>query len=167
MFWKLISALIGSRWRAFCGLSQDRFLAVATTALDDLGYRYDLEETSTTRGERTMLGAAERGHRFAVSDPVSFDVTVITATTDPVADLVMSVFVTEEQQSDITSDLCVVTLSPVTAATREEIARFVTAVIGASETPPWKLTHHIRFRLAVLLRLKVRLLWKYWLHASN
>lgn len=167
MFWKLVSLLVGSQWRTFCGFSQERFVEAAVTALDDLGYQYGFEETTATQGEQTLLGAEEGGKRLTVSAPTSFDVTVITATMDPITNFALSVFVTEERLDEITSDLCIVTLRPVTDETRREIARLVAAIVAESETPPWKLTHHIKFRLAVLLRLKVRLLWKYWLHVAT
>ena len=166
MFWKGVSLLVGSQWRAFCGLSQEQFVSIARTVLDDLGYQYRIEEVAVTQGEQTLLGADEDGRRFVVSSPTSFEVEVITATVDPVTNFAMSVTVTEEEQADIVSDLCVVTLRPVTTDSRREIARFMSDVIATSDSPPWQLTHHIKFRLAVLLRLKVRLLWKYWDHVS-
>lgn len=162
MFWKLISVFVGSHWRTFCGLSPDDFLAVAKAALDELGFGYSVEEIETTQSEQTMLGADETGVRLVVFHPVSFDVDIITATLDPVTKFAMTFFVTERRREELTADLCVVTVNKVTDETRPSVARFMTLVMETSDRPPWKLTHHIGFRLAVLLRLKVRVLWTYW-----
>lgn len=162
MIWKLVAVFVGSRWRAFCGFSPEDFSGIASAALDELGYEYSIQEIETTQGEQTMLGADETGRRVSVTDPVPFDVDVITATVDPVTKIMLSFFVTKERRKEATGGLCVVTISDITDETRLSIARFMTRVMAMSDRPPWKLTHHIGFRLAVLLRLKVRVLWTYW-----
>lgn len=167
MIWKLISILIGSRWRTFCGLSQDDFLANVVAVLDELGYRYERTEVTTTQGEKRLLGAENTGVRVVVSHPVAFDITVIAATVDPMTNFMMTLFVTENDIKRMTTDLSVVTVSNINNETRPLAGQFMTRVIEECEPPPWKLTHHLKFRLAILLRMKVKLLWTYWLHATN
>ena len=41
---KLVSLLVGSQWRTFCGFSEVRFRSFATTTLDSLDYEYTVEE---------------------------------------------------------------------------------------------------------------------------
>jgi hypothetical protein len=162
MRWKLVSLLVGSRWRTFCGLSEERFRSLARTALDSLDYAYTVEEMETTSGEQAMLGSDEAGSRIAVSVPAAFEIEVVDAKIDPATNIAMSFLLPEDRTEEMTADLCVVTLSPVAEETRSTIARFMTRLIAESDRPPWKLTHHIKFRLAVLLRIKVKLLWGYW-----
>lgn len=159
---KLVSLLVGSQWRTFCGFSEVRFRSFATTTLDSLDYEYTVEEMETTSGEQAMLGSDETGSRIAVSAPVSFEIEVVSASADPATKIAMAFLLPEDRQEEMTTDLCVVTISPIDEETRPVIARFVTHLIEESDRPPWKLTHHIKFRLAVLLRLKVKLLWRYW-----
>lgn len=162
MFWRVVGLIVGSEWRSFCGLGPDRFLELSTDVLDDLGYRYTVEEMSTTRGERTMLGAEETGDRIVVSEPVPFRIEVIRARNDPVGGAALSLVLPEERREELTDELSVVTLREVDDATREAMATFVDRVIAESDRPPWKVSHHVGFQLAVLLRYKVRLLWEYW-----
>ncbi|MCH7660978.1 MAG: hypothetical protein IH933_10505, partial [Euryarchaeota archaeon] len=92
----------------------------------------------------------------------SVEIEVVSASVDPATNITMSFLLPEDRQDEMTTDLCVVTVSPIDEETRPVIARFMTHLIEESDRPPWKLTHHIKFRLAVLLRLKVKLLWGYW-----
>lgn len=163
MLSKLLSLFIGSRWRTFCGFSQETFLARTEQALCELDYEYHIEDLPATAGERVMLGADD-GDRVSVSSPESFDIDIIVATIDPLTGFGLQFFVPEDQREEMTSDLCVVDISVIDKTTRPVIARFVERVVELSERPPWRLTHHISFRLAILLRLKIRLLWQYWLN---
>lgn len=160
---KLLSLLIGSRWRTFCGFSRKAFLVRTERALRELEYDYRVEDLPTTAGERVMLGAGD-GNRVSVCAPEAFDIDIIEATVDPLTDFGLKIFVPEDQRKEMTTDLCVVDISVVDETTRPAIARFIERVVEPSERPPWRLTHHVGFRLAVLLRLKVRLLWRYWLN---
>jgi hypothetical protein len=160
---KLLSLLIGSRWRTFCGFSHETFLARTEQALRELDYEYTVEELPASAGERVMLGADD-GDRVSVSSPEAFDIDIIVATVDPLTGFGLQLFVPEEQRDEMTSELCVVDINVVDETTRPVIGRFIERVVELSERPPWKVTHHVGFRLAVLLRLKVRLLWQYWLN---
>ncbi|MCL7418563.1 MAG: hypothetical protein M8354_12085, partial [Halalkalicoccus sp.] len=164
MFWKVIGLLIGSEWRAFCGLSPSRFLELATSVLNDLGYDYTVEKTTTTQTEQTMLGADETGERIVVSQPVHFRIEIIRARHDPVSSVALSLVLPEKRREELTDELSVVTLQEVNDTTREAMATFINRVIAESDRPPWKVNHHVGFQLAVLLRYKVRLLWEYWYH---
>lgn len=159
---KLSSLLIGSRWRTFCGFSQETFLTRTEQALRELEYEYHIEDLPATAGERVMLGADD-GDRVSVSAPEAFDIDILVATIDPLTGFGLQLFVPEDQREEMTSDLCVVDIHVVDETTRPVIAQFIERVVELSERPPWRLTHHVGFRLAVLLRLKVRLLWQYWL----
>lgn len=167
MIWKPISKLIGSRWRTFCGLSKDDFLTNIIVVLDELGYKYETMEVTATEGEKRLLGAESSGVRVAVSHPIAFDITVIVATVDPMTNFMMSLFVTEGDIEKMTSNLCVVTIRNINTETRTLIAQFMSQVIDECDRSPWRLTHHLKFRLAVLLRMKVKLLWVYWIHVTN
>lgn len=167
MLWKLLSGVIRSRWRTFCGLSKDDFLVNVVTVLDELGYTYDKTEVTTTQGEKRLLGAESTGIRISVSEPIAFDLTIIVATVDPMTNFMMSMFITENEIERMTSDLSVVTVSNINSETRPLIAQLMSRVITECDRPPWKLTHHLNFRLAVLLRVKVKLLWTYWLRAAS
>lgn len=162
MRWKLVSLFVGSRWRTFCGFSKERFRSLATMTLDALDYEYATEEMETTSGEQAMLGSDEAGSRITVSAPAAFEIEVVDAKIDPATNIAMSFLLPEDRTEEMTADLCVVTVSPIDEETRPVISQFMTRLIGESDRPPWKLTHHIKFRLAVLLRLKVKLLWGYW-----
>lgn len=167
MFEKLLSIYIGRRWRSFCGLDREEFVELATEALDDLGYEYTREEIETTSGEQFMLGAGDEANEITVEEPEPFTIQVVTATANPGVGYALKFFATKEMRDEMTSGACVVDLRDVTEATRPHIARFMRAVIERSDHPPWKVTHHVGFRLAVLLRWKIRLLWKYWLRADR
>lgn len=162
MLWKLVERFVGSEWRAFCGLSSERFLSLATDVLDELGYEYAVEEVTTTHGEQTMLGSDETGTRIDVTAPADFEVEVVRATNDPITRIGLSLVLTSDQREELTGDLCVVSLRRITDTNREAIAGFVNRVIAESERPPWNVSHHVRFRLAVLLRYKIKVLWGYW-----
>ncbi|WP_336346068.1 hypothetical protein [Halalkalicoccus ordinarius] len=162
MLWKAIELLVGSEWRAFCGLGPDRFLALAIGVLDELGYQHTVEEISTTEGERTMLGADETGDRIIVSDPASFQIEVIRARINPITSVALSFVLTEERREELTDDLSVVTLREIDDTTRDAMAAFMNRVIAESDRPPWNVSHHIGFQLAVLLRYKIKILWGYW-----
>jgi len=157
MFW----TLVGSEWRSFCGLAPDRFLALVIAALDGLGYDYARETVATTGGERTMLGADETGDRIVVSAPVAFEVEVVRATTDPLTGAALSLVMPPDRREEATGDLSVVTIRGGEDA-RDAIAPFVDRVIAESDRPPWDVRHHVGFRLAVLLRLKLKVMWLYW-----
>lgn len=163
MISKLLSSLIGSRWRTFCGFSQEAVLARTEKTLRELEYEYSVKDLPATAGERVMLGA-DGGDRVSISSPEAFDIDIIDATIDPLTGFGLQLFVAKDQREEMTSDLCVVDVSAVNEATRPVIAQFVKRFVELSERPPWRLTHHVGFRLAVLLRFKVRLLWQYWLN---
>lgn len=167
MFWRLVGRVVGSEWRTFCGCAPERFLALATDALDDLGYEYDVAEIETTAGERTLLGAEETGDRIDVSSPADFEVEVVRATSSPLTRVALSVVLTSEQRADATGDLSVVTIRRLDDENREHVARFVAGVVDESDRRPWDVSHHVGFRLAVLLRYKVKVLWTYWLRRAN
>lgn len=162
MLRKVLELLIGSEWRAFCGLEPERFLTLAIGVLDELGYQYTVEEISTTGGERTMLGADETGDRITVSDPASFQIEVVRARINPVTSVALSLVLTEERREELTDELSVVTLREIDDTTRDAMAVFMNRVIAESDRPPWNVSHHIGFQLAVLLRYKIKLLWGYW-----
>lgn len=153
---------VGSEWRTFCGYGPDRVLSLATAALDDLGYEYARETVATTGAERTMLGADETGDRIAVSDPVAFEVEVVRATADPLTGAALSTVLGSNRRESATAGLSVVTLREVNDETRPAMAAFVNRVIERGDRPPWDVRHHVGLRLAVLLRLKIKLLWGYW-----
>lgn len=167
MFEKLLSLYIGRRWRSFCGLDRAEFVELATDTLDDLGYGYTHEETDTTSGEQFMLGAGDEADEIAVDAPEPFTIQVVTAKANPGVGYGLKFFSTKEMREEMTSGACVVDLQDVTGATRPYMARFMRAVIERSDHPPWKVTHHVGFRLAVLLRWKIRILWKYWLRTDH
>lgn len=161
MLWKLVSLLVGSRWRTFCGYSRSDFREQTTAVLDDLGYEYEVDEAEATKSEEVMLGA-EEGTTIRVREPAAFEITILSATADPLTRFGLQLFMTEKRREEVTGDLSVVDIGEIDAANESAIATYVTAVIDACDRPPWKLTHHVGFRLAFLLRLKVRLLWRYW-----
>ena len=160
---RMLTFLIGSHWRTFCGMSREEFLNRATATLDDLGYEYTLEEVDTTAGEKLMLGADDEADRITVKQPASFTVNVVTATSNPVVGYALKFFSTEEMREEMTAGASVVDIDGIDDENRPLIGALLAGVVDRSDRPPWKLTHHVGFRLAVLLRLKVRVLWKYWL----
>lgn len=166
MFEKLLSIYIGRRWRSFCGLDREEFVELATGSLADLGYEYTHERIETTGGEQFMLGAGDEADQITVEAAEPFTIQVVTAKANPGVGYGLKFFATKEMRDEMTSGACVVDLRDVTETTRPHIARFMRAVIERSDHPPWKVTHHVGFRLAVLLRWKIRILWKYWLRAD-
>lgn len=166
MFEKLLSIYIGRRWRSFCGLSREDFVELTTETLDDLSYEYTHEQIKTTGGEKFMLGAGDEGDQITVEAPEPFTIQVVTAKANPGVGYALKFFATKEMRDEMTSGACVVDLQDVTETTRPHIAQFMRAVIEQSNRPPWKVTHHVGFRLAVLLRMKIRMLWKYWLRTE-
>jgi hypothetical protein len=162
MLWKAIGLLVGSEWRAFCGLGPERFLALAIGVLDELGYLYTVEEISTTGGERTMLGSDETGDRILVSSPASFQIEVVRARINPITRVALSLVLTEEHREELTDDLSVITLREIDDTTRDAMAVFMNRLIAESDRPPWNVSHHVGFQLAVLLRYKIKILWGYW-----
>lgn len=167
MFRRLLRLYIGRRWRTFCGLEREEFVALATEALEDLGYEYSLEELETTDGERFMLGAGETGEEIAVESPVPFTIQTVTAKSNPGVGFALKFFSPEEEREEMTSGACVVDLRDIDKTTRPYIARFVQRMFDLSDHPPWKVTHHVGFRLAFLLRWKIRVLWRYWLDVDQ
>lgn len=167
MFEKLVSLFIGRRWRTFCGMDRKEFVEIATASLDDLGYEYSHEELDTTDGERFMLGADATGDQIKVESPVTFTVQTVTAKSNPGVGFALKFFSTEEKREEMTSGACVVDLQTIDETTRSHMAQFMQQVIEQSDRPPWKVTHHVGFRLAFLLRWKIRILWKYWLNVDH
>ncbi|MFC7157173.1 hypothetical protein ACFQPA_17200 [Halomarina halobia] len=163
MLRKVLTLYIGRRWRSFCGMSREQFLSRATDSLDALGYEYSTEVIDTTGAEKLMLGAGDEGVRIDVEAPVPFTVEAVTAKSNPVVGYMLKFFSTEEMREEMTADVCVVDVRGIDADSRPAIASFVSELVERSDRPPWRLTHHVGFRLAVLLRLKVKLLWRYWL----
>jgi hypothetical protein len=166
MLEKVLSLYIGRRWRSFCGMERETFVELATETLDELGYEYTYEQVETSNGEQYMLGAGDEADRITVEAPEQFTVQVVTAKANPAVGYALKFFSPKEMRDEMTSGACVVDVQDVTGTTRPHIARFLTGVVERSDHPPWKVTHHVGFRLAVLLRVKIRLLWKYWLRTS-
>lgn len=167
MFLKLLTLLIRSRWRAFCGYSREEFLEHATATLDELGYEYTVESLDTTSGEEIMLGSGDEGDHVEVTEPVAFELDVVTATVDPLTGFVMKAMMTEDRIESATGDLSVVTVSGIDGGTRPAIARFVGLLVDQFDDPPWDVRHHASFRLTFFLRVKVALLWKYWIRMDG
>jgi len=167
MFEKVLSLYIGRRWRSFCGMEREAFVELATETLDDLEYEYTYERIDTSSGEQYMLGAGDEADQLTVETPEPFTVQVVTAKANPAVGYALKFFSTKEMRDEMTSGASVVDVQDVTGTTRPHIARFLSGVIERSDHPPWEVTHHVGFRLAVLLRVKIRLLWKYWLRMSH
>lgn len=167
MFRKLLSLYIGRRWRSFCGIDREEFVELATETLNDLGYEYTREVVDTTSGEKHMLGAGDERDEITVEAPEQFTIEIVTAKANPGVGYALKFFSTQEMRQEMTSGACVVDIQDVTKATRPHIARFMQRVIERSDHPPWKVTHHVGFRLAFLLRWKIRILWKYWLRTDH
>lgn len=163
MFTRLLTLLISTEWQTFCGLSREDFRSLATGALDDLGYEYTSERIETSSSEEVWFGSDEQADRITVSKPEPFTIDVITATADPVTSVGLKLIISEKRRNAATDDLSFVTVSETNATTRPVIARFFARVIERADEPPWKVNHHLAFRLAILLRLKVKILWKYWI----
>jgi hypothetical protein len=163
MLQAVLTRFIGRHWRTFCGMSREEFLDRATETLDALGYEYALETVDTTGGEKLMLGAGDEADRISVREPVPFTVDVVTAKSNPVVGYALKFFSTEEMREEMTAGASVVDIDGIDDENRPAIGAFLSGVVERSDRPPWKLTHHVGFRLAVLLRLKVKLLWRYWL----
>lgn len=163
MLVRILTRLIGSEWRAFCGVSRDDFVSLTTTILECEGYEYQTDEFEPTSGERVIFGSDEDGDRIEVLAPVDFEIDVISATADPLTRFGIGFVLDEDQRRAAMAELCIVTIRGLDADTRPYVANVVRQVVDESDRPPWYLVHHVSFRLAVLLRLKVRLLWKYWL----
>lgn len=163
---RLLTFYIGRHWRTFCGMSREEFLDRATGVLDDLGYEYEIESVDTTGGEKLMLGAGEEADRISVTEPASFTVEAVTAKSNPVVGYALKFFSTEEMREEMTSGASVVDVRGIDDESRPAVGALLAGVVARSDRPPWKLTHHVGFRLAVLLRLKVKLLWTYWLDVA-
>jgi len=163
MLLKLLTLLIRSRWRSFCGYSREDVFERATTTLDDIGYEYTVEPLDTTSGEEIMLGSGDEGDHIAVTDPVSFELDIVTATVDPLTGFTMKAMMTEDRVKSATEDLSVLTVSGIDSGTRPAIARFFGNLVDRFDDPPWQVRHHASFRMAFFLRWKVSVLWKYWI----
>lgn len=148
-------------------MSREAFMETATTALDELEYEYSTHELSTTNAEQVMLGADQSGDLIKVEDPISFDILVIDATGNPLTRVTLGFFVSRAEKEELYSDLSVVTFSEFSSETRPAIGEFVRILTDHSAKPPWNVSHHYHFRLAFLLRRKIRILWKYWLHVAG
>jgi hypothetical protein len=164
---RVLTRLIRARWRTFCGLEQESLLKVMTEALTALEYEFSTETLDPTETERKMLGSNTSGFLLTVEEPTSFEVEIIPATVDPLTGAVTRFVLPEEKQREATADLCVVTVSPIDHKNRPTVASFLTSVIERCERRPWKVSHHMSFRLAILLRVKIRLLWTYWLAVDS
>lgn len=159
---RVLTRVIGSRWRTFCGYDQETFLDAVTESLCDLGYEFTVSETEPTDTERTMFGADTTGYTITVEDESTFEIGLIPARIDPVAGFMMRFVLPEQKRQESIEDLCVVTVSSISRSNRGAIASLLTDVIDRLERRPWDVSHHASFRLAVLLRVKVRVLWQYW-----
>lgn len=167
MLEKALKLIIGHRWRSFCGISQKNFVELAHETLDDLGYKYSSEEFETSGAEELMLGSDEKGEQITVEAPARFSVEVVTAKSNPVLAYTLKFFSTKDRREEMTSGACVVDLYKIDHDTRPAIVKFMNRLIEKSDHPPWKVTHHAGFRLAVLLRLKIQFFWKYWLRSAK
>lgn len=163
MIQKVLTLYFRRHWRTFCGLSREEFVTCATATLSMLGYEYSLAEIDTSGAEKLMLGAGDESVRITVESPISFTIDVVTAKSNPLTAYALKFFSTEEMREEMTAGACIVDFKNIDADSRPAIAAFVTDLVEEIPRPPWKLTHHVGFRLAVILRLKVRMFWKYWL----
>jgi hypothetical protein len=160
----IVPLLFRSRWRTFCGLSADAAIELISRALAELEYQYTVTEDTATKWEHLMLGAEETCTRFEIQSPAAFEFEVLQVSSDPLTGFALEVFMPEARRKEVTSEVCVITISPVVEGTEPAISEVVRRLVALSERPPpWQVDHHVGFRLAVLLRLKVRLLWTYWL----
>jgi len=159
---RVLTRVIGSRWRTFCGYDQEAFIDAVVESLDDLEYDFTVSETEPTDTERTMFGADTTGYTITVEDEQAFEIGLIPARIDPIAGFMMRFVLPEQKRQESTEDLCVVTVSSICRGNREAIASLLADVIDRLERCPWDVSHHASFRLAVLLRVKVRVLWQYW-----
>lgn len=163
MIQKALTLYFRRHWRTFCGMSREEFVSRATATLSTLGYEYSLEEIDTSGAEKLMLGAGDKNDRITVESPASFTIDVVTAKSNPLMAYALKLFSTEEMREEMTAGACIVDFRDIDVDSRPAIAAFVSSLVEENTYPPWRLTHHIGFRLAVILRLKVRMFWRYWL----
>jgi hypothetical protein len=160
----LVGMLVRRRWRTFCGCSHDELVVRAEAALSELGLSCWIAKSTPTGAERSVFGA-EQATRIRIEE-MGFAVTVTSVTDDFLLRTALRIISSEATLSKRTGRLAIIDVRPIEPSERREVASFITALVARMEHPPWKIQHP-RFRLAFLLRYKVRLLWKYWLPADR
>lgn len=144
-------------------MSREEFASLAVESLDALGYEYTHETVDASKAEEFMLGAGKEVNRITVESPMSFTVDVVTAKSNPLLAFSLKFFSPEDVRDEMTSGASVVDIEGIDADSRFGVASLLAEMTARRERPPWKLTHHVGFRLAFLLRWKVKFFWWYWL----
>lgn len=155
----LLRLVVGRKWQNFIGLSYADTQSALRDALDDLGWTYTDSESSSSLGERIMLGGSETT-TFELEDH-EFTIECISATFEPVQRAIFSLAIRDETKSKYEDATTVIRISPVTSETEPAIATVVATLMDSIEKDPWEIVHP-RFNLSPVLRYKTRIFWEYW-----
>jgi len=162
---RLIRLLIGQRWRTFIGTSHSDAVDAIETTLLTLEWPYTREDApNPTSGERALFGSRDKVV-FNVDEP-NLRIECASVSVDPLMKLFLRVGSRQNTIDEFSNTVALLDIRPITAHTHAETAVFIQTLRSEFDTPPWDI-HHPRFQYAPVLTYKVKLLWTYWLGATN
>lgn len=155
----LLRLVVGRKWQNFIGLSYTETQSALHDAFAELGWEYSVSESSSSLGERFMLGGDETT-TFEFDDH-AFTVDCVSATFEPVQRAIFSLTVRDDTKAKYEDATTVIRISPVTSETEPAIATVVATLMESIDKDPWEIVHP-RFNLSPVLRYKTRVFWEYW-----
>lgn len=155
----LLRLFVGSKWQNFIGLSYADTQSALRGVFDELGWEYSVTETTSSLGDRIVLGGGETT-TFELENQ-EFTVDCVSAAFDPVQRAIFGLTVRDETKAKYEDATTVIRISQINSNTEPAIATFVAALMESIEKDPWEIVHP-RFNLSPVLQYKTRVFWEYW-----
>lgn len=142
------------RWKNFIAYSYDELIDAFEDAFCELGYDYEGGPGKPS----VLLGSNENSYIYFVrprkkGDPVT--VRIVEAVADPVTKVATYL----NGSRKYFSGACLIDISPFDRESKEAMKKALEMIRRNSPKEFWDLSHHPRFRLAVLLRLRIKQNW--------
>lgn len=160
----LTGLFIGGSWRTFAGAGHDELTGHLDRALQELGWAFTRSAATPTGAERVVFGA-ERSTTFQLTE-AGLRVTVTSVGHDILLRGALRLVGTGDAAHRSRGRASIIDVRPIRRFNRRAVARLLVRIAKRLDREPWRVDHP-RFRLAPLLRLKVRLMWRYWLECGE
>lgn len=143
-----------TRWRDYCGASAEELATTLEGVLASLGITFQKKQVPAHPAEVTMLGSSKETTVFEIGAADSFSIRIIPVTGDPFL-RIWSRILTERS---LVQKASVLDIHPLTDSTKPVIGEVMRMVFQQLKRQPWEFSD-LKFRLAVLLRLKIKRNW--------
>jgi len=142
------------RWRDYCGISAGELEKVLGDVLAEMKIDKLISRVTATSAEKLMLGSSPEITAVKVLLEEAVTIKIVPVVGDPMMRIVSRFF----NEQGLIRRAAIVDISPLTASNRRVIAKIMERVFRKLDQKPWQFTD-LKFRLAVLLRLKIKRNW--------